>query len=30
MKNKDAYKMRLNSPSHFIIREKNTSQITIP
>jgi hypothetical protein len=30
MKNKDAYKMRLNSPSNFIILEKNTSPITIP
>jgi hypothetical protein len=29
MKNKDAYKMRLNSLSHFMILEKNTSQITI-
>jgi hypothetical protein len=29
MKNKDAYKMRLNSLSHFIILEKTTSPITI-
>jgi hypothetical protein len=30
MKKKDAYNNRLNSLYHFIIREKNTSQITIP